>query len=83
MAKQYGQLQEFKPASESINSYLERASLYFAANDVADGKKVPVLLSSIGASTYAILSDLLAPAEPGKKSFDKISTALCSHFEPK
>ena len=83
MAKQYGQLQEFKPDSESINSYLERVSLYFAANDVADGKKVPVLLSSIGATTYVILSDLLAPTKPGEKSFDEISTALCSHFEPK
>ena len=83
MAKQYGQLQEFKPNSESINSYLERVSLYFAAKDVADGKKVPVLLSSIGATTYEILSDLLAPTKPGEKSFDEISTALCSHFEPK
>ena len=83
MAARYGQLQEFKPGSDSINAYLERASLYFAANDVADGKKVPVLLSSIGAPIYAVLSDLLAPEKPGDKSFDAISTALCNHFEPK
>ena len=74
MAKQYGQLQEFKPDSDSINSYLERVSLYFTANNVADRKKVPVLLSSIGAPTYVILSDLLASAKPGEKviwqSFD-------------
>ena len=31
MATQYGQLQEFKPDSDSIKSYLERVSLYFAA----------------------------------------------------
>ena len=67
MAKQYGQLQEFKPDSDSISSYLERVSLYFTANNVADWKKVPVLLSSIGAPTYVILSDLLAPAKPGEK----------------
>ena len=83
MATQYGQLQEFKPDSDSIKSYLERVSLYFAANDVADGKRVPVLLSSIGASTYAVLSDLLAPAKPAAKTFDEISTALSNHFEPK
>ena len=83
MAARYGQLQEFKPGSDSINAYLERVSLYFAANDVADGKKVPVLLSSIGAPIYAVLSDLLAPEKPGDKSFDAISTALCNHFEPK
>ena len=83
MATQYGQLQEFKPDSDSIKSYLERVSLYFTANDVADGKRVPVLLSSIGASTYAVLSDLLAPDKLAAKTFDEISTALSNHFEPK
>ena len=83
MATQYGQLQEFKPDSDSIKSYLERVSLYFAVNDVADGKRVSVLLSSIGATTYAVLSDLLAPAKPATKTLNEISTALSNHFEPK
>ena len=83
MATRYGQLQEFKPESDAIKAYLERVSLYFTANDVADGKKVPVLLSSIGAPNYAVLSDLLAPDKSGDKSFEDISTALCNHFEPK
>lgn len=50
---------------------------------MADEKKVPVLLSSIGAPIYAVLSDLLSLEKPGNKSFDTISTALCNHFEPK
>ena len=83
MATQYGQLQEFQPESESIKAYLERASLYFAANEIAADKKVPILLSSIGAPTYALLSDLLAPTSPGDKSFDEITAALRNHFEPK
>ena len=58
---QYEQVQEFKPESDSIKSYLERVSPYFKANEVPDRKKVPILLSSIGASTYTLLSDLLAP----------------------
>ena len=57
MATQYGRLQEFEPESDSIKAYLERVSLYFAANDIADCKKVPVLLSSIGALIYALLND--------------------------
>ena len=83
MATQFGRLQEFKPETDSIKAYLERVSLYFAANEVADGKKVPILLSSIGAPIYALLSDLLAPASPGDKSLDDISAALRTHFEPK
>ena len=39
MVTQYGQLQEFKPDSDSIESYLKRVSLYFTANDVADGRE--------------------------------------------
>lgn len=83
MATQYGQLQEFKPGSDSINPYLERVPFYFTTNDVANRKKVPVLLSSIGAPIHALLSDLLALEKLSTKSFDTISTALFNHFEPK
>lgn len=62
---------------------MERVDLYFVANEVDDAKKVPILLSSIGANTYALLSDLTAPATPKEKSFDEISTILRDHFEPK
>ena len=61
MVNQYGRLQEFIP---SIKAYLERVSLYFVANKIANGKKVSVLLSSIGASIYSLLSDLAAPDPP-------------------
>ncbi len=83
MAAVYGQLQEFQPESDTIKSYLERVSLYFTANAVGDDKQVPILLSSIGSSTYATLSDLLAPDTPGSKSFEVISTTLRDHFLPK
>ena len=83
MAAVYGKLQEFQPESESIKAYLERVTLYFKANTIDDDKKVPILLSSIGSSTYATLSDLLAPDTPGTKSFEEISTKLNDHFLPK
>lgn len=83
MATQYGRLQEFQPDSDSIKSYLERASLYFKANGIADNKRVPILLSSIGASTYTLLSDLVSPTAPGEKSFDDLCAALRNHFEPR
>ena len=83
MAAVYGKLQEFQPGSESIKAYLERVTLYFKANTIDDDKKVPILLSSIGSSTYATLSDLLAPDTPGTKSFEEISTKLNDHFLPK
>ena len=76
MATQHGRLREFHPESESIKTYLERVSLYFTANEVAADKRVAVLLSLIGAATYSLLSDLVAPHPPSAKSLEEISEAL-------
>ena len=82
MASQHGRLREFHPETDTIKSYLERASLYLTANEVPDPKQVAVLLSSIGAPTYALLSDLLEPAKPSSKSYAEISAVLIAHYEP-
>ena len=83
MATQHGRLREFHPESDTVKAYLERVALYFSANDVPNAKKVAILLSTIGASTYSLLSDLLAPDPPSGKTFGEISAALCHHYEPK
>ena len=83
MATQYGTLTAFDPSSDSIKSYLERVRLYFIANKVAEDIQVPILLSSIGPSTYALLCDLLAPSMPSSKSLPEITETMRRHFEPK
>ena len=82
MATHFGKLQEFRPGSDSVKPYLKRVTLYFEANEIDTKKQVAVLLSSIDAPIYILLSDLLAPATPGEKSLDAISKALLDHFEP-
>ena len=57
------------------SSYMERVELFFAAN-VADAKKVPVLLSLIGSKTYGLLRNLISPSSPAEKKYK-------AHFEPK
>ena len=83
MATQYGRLREFHPETDTIKAYLERVDLYFAANEVAEDKRVPILLSSIGPSTYSLLSDLTAPASPGSKTLQQIGDLLRGYYEPK
>ena len=61
---QLGKLHEFQPDTEELCSYLERVDIYFAANDVPDKKKVPVLLNCIRGGTYGLLRSLLAPESP-------------------
>jgi len=82
MATQHGCLREFHPETDRITSYLERASLYFTANEFPGPKQVAVLLSSIGVPTYALLSDLFGPDKPSSKTFKQISEALVNHYEP-
>ena len=43
-----GKLTEFDPKSDSMSAYVERVTLYFQANEVAEEKHVAVFLSAIG-----------------------------------
>ena len=54
-----GQIQEFQPDVESFSSYVERVQLFFTANDIADDKRVAVLLSVVGSKTYSLLRSWL------------------------
>ena len=76
----FGTLKEFCPASDSIKTYLQRAKLYFTANKVPQELQVATLLTSIGASTYDRVCDLLAPVDPGTQTLEQISELLKTHI---
>ena len=57
--------------------------MFFAANGVKTEKQVPVLLSVIGAKTYALLSNLLFPEKPSEKTFRELQEVLLTHYELK
>ena len=75
----YGKIEEFQPENESISAYL----LYFSANAVEEGKQVAVFLSVIGAKTYTLLRNLLAPTKLKEASLASLTDAPKNHFEPK
>ena len=79
----FGQIQEFEPDNESFSTYIECLELIFEANDVPDEKRIPVLLSIIGAKICALLRSLVAPSLPQDKSFVQLVMMLKNHFEPK
>jgi hypothetical protein len=68
---------------EKWESYIERLEQYFLANDVDNGKKIPVLLSVIGGPTYSLLKDLNAPDKPANKTYQEIVDVLKNHLSPK
>ena len=79
----YGRIEEFSADKENISNYLECVEIFFQANGIADGKKVPVFLSIAGESVYALLRSLLSPVKPQEKTFDELKVELNKHFEPK
>jgi len=78
-----GKLSKFDPKNDSITAYVERITLYFQANEIADGKQDAVFLSTIGAKTYALLGNMVTLSLPKDKSFVQLVDILKEHYEPK
>ena len=64
-----GCITKFKPENEKIVGYLERVQLFFKVSGINEDKHVPVLLTVIGSTNYALLSNLVSPGKPKDKTF--------------
>ena len=79
-----GQLEQFKPGTDDWEQYQERLDQYFVANGIeGEDKKRAVLLTVMGSQAYALLSNLVAPAKPGEKSYAELKKAMLDHLKPK
>ena len=52
-------------------------------NSVTESKKVAHLLSGLGAKTYTVLKNLMAPEAPSDCTLAQIKEELVGHFKPK
>ena len=83
MAVAFGKINSFNPSQDEWPLYVERLGHVFVANGITEEeKKQAVFLSVIGASTYKLLSSLLAPVKPGEKSYTFLVDTLSEHFNP-
>ena len=78
----YGEMLEIEPSAESFSVYVEQVNLFFTANEVPEEKRVPVFLTIVGKSTYALLRNLLQPSLPKDKMFKDITEILKKHYQP-
>ena len=78
-----GNIGEFNDLTETWKSYTERVKQFFAANEIANEKKVPALLAMMGGKTYSLLRNLTTPDDPATKGLDDIVTLLENHLSPK
>ena len=78
-----GHLEEFDPKNDTMAAYIERATFYMEANNVAEDKKTATFLTTLGKNTFQVLRNLVAPAKVGDKTFPEIAEVLLHHYEPK
>ena len=77
-----GNMSEFNPGNETVTAYLERFLLFVAANGISDDKKVPTLLTVVGATHYTLIRGLVSPELLKDKTFDELIDLLKKHYDP-
>ena len=79
MAAVFRKVHEFDSMKEEWTQYIERLEHFLVASDIADaGKKRAVLMSVVGASTYA----LKKPCVASEKSYSELVAVLKEHYNP-
>ena len=67
----HGSVGEFLGVGAEWPSYIEHLEFYFAANDVwENAKQRTILLSCCEASTYELISSLVAASKPSEVAYE-------------
>ena len=77
-----GNIGVYNESEEDFESYCNRVELFFEANSVKSEKKVCTFLTVIGAKTFSLVKDLVAPKKPSECTYVELVDALRSHFRP-
>ena len=78
-----GQIKEYVEGQEDFECYIERVEQFFEANKIDEKKRVAVLLTVIGAPTYGLLKNLVAPESPSSLKFEDLVGTLKNYFSLK
>ena len=79
----FSRVSEFDPDKEEWPQYVKRLDHFFAANQVQDATlKREIFLSMLGPTTFKVLSNIVAPADPGEKTYKDLVAALKKHYNP-
>lgn len=79
-----GTPEPFDAANDDWNNYVKRFKHFCLANGVTeDSQKLHLFLTLVGASTFKLLSNLIAPQESCDLNISQVIEKLTSHFKPK
>ena len=79
-----GAPEPFDPSSgDDWTLYSERFEHFLLANEIKDEQKLHLLLALVGAQTFRLLTNLVAPKKPGELTYTEVKQKLTAHFKPK
>lgn len=73
----------FDESNESFKTYEQRFAQFVEANGIEQGKQRAVFLSVVGAKTFSLLTDLLAPKKLSDCTLEDLLKALREFYVPK
>lgn len=83
-----GKISPFNASTDDFDSWVSVLTSFFTANGITQTsseekiKVVAIFLSSVGISSFTVLKDLCAPAQPSDKTFDELVSLLKAHYKP-
>ncbi|XP_047993905.1 uncharacterized protein LOC125232321 [Leguminivora glycinivorella] len=63
-------------------AYKQQLVCFFLLNDIDVNKKVPLLITKLGASVYELLTTICTPDSPVNLTYDQICDKLEKHYHP-
>lgn len=81
-SEKWGTIEPFEEG-EDWGQWQDRLELYIKMNEIKTEKEVLLLLTSIGKKSYALLSNLCAPAKPSEKDFKTLTDLMKNHLQPR
>ena len=80
----FGKIDEYVQESEVWIECIERMGHFFLVDGINDDdKKRAILLSSCGSRTYSLFRSLVAPKQPGEKTYKELVEVMKNHQNPK
>ena len=61
-------------------TYVERLEQYLSVNNGQEKKKVAVLVTIMGAKSYSLMQNLVAPSKPADKNFSEVLKTMTDHL---
>lgn len=77
-----GSLEPFNANVQQWPAYIRRLKQYIRLNEIGDDLRVSLLITVVGETTYSLMCDLCAPANPEDKEFEDLVKLVSGHLEP-